>query len=113
MSLDRISNAFKFVFEAGETESHKPLNLGNGCFGTLIVESGSEAIGKDLQFVATPGRGEAYPETELLEVPKELAEGANAITSDEITQVGAAKSVKLRLDSAVVNETTIWLLWKS
>lgn len=112
---DRIGNSFLFVFETGATESLKPFELDRGCFGTIIVPPGSDAIGKTLQFVALPEKydQDSFPETELLTAGKLLAAGANPITSDEITEIGAAKKTRLRLDAAVAAETKIWLLWKS
>lgn len=115
MTNDRSANSLMFLFEAGETESQRIFPMDRGCFGTIICEPGSDAVGKSLQFVAIADHQDQnpYPDTELLEAPKLLVAGANAITSDEITQVGAAKQTRLRLDSAVASETKIWVLWKS
>lgn len=113
----RESSVIRFKVPTGATESDV-VNLGGGCFGTLIVRPGSDAIGKALQFIAVdqdaPSTSPWYfPDTELLGAAKTLAAGANAISSSEINEIGGATSVKIKLDSEVASDTHIILLWKS
>lgn len=110
----RRSNTLTFFFASGATESNA-IDLDRGAFGTIIVASGSDAIGKTLQFVAMPEHGVSnpFPETDLLTSAKTLSAGANPISSDELTQVGASRRTKLKLNSSVSEDTFVWLLWKS
>lgn len=93
-------------------------DLREGVFGTIIVPSGSDAIGKTIQFIATEGElikpsSKSMPDTALLATPKTLAAGSNPLTSDEIAQVGAAGYVKFQLGSNAGSDVVLYLLWKA
>lgn len=102
----------KFTIPAGGTQS-ETLNLEAGCFGTLLVPTGSALIGKTLQFVAVPIVAGKFAETELLSTPVTLAAGANALTADQIRECGAVSGCRLKINSSVVADSPLVLLWKS
>lgn len=101
-----------FTFAAGATETDA-INIEQGCFGTILVPAGSLLIGKTLQFVAVPKTAGDFAETALLSTAKTLAAGANALTADEIREVGAIGQCRLRINSSVASESPLVLLWKS
>lgn len=107
----RSNREHVFTFETGATVSDE-IELSGGCFGSIIVDSGSDAIGKTCQFVAVSQSG-AYADCDMLATPKTLGAGNNALSSDEIIEVGSIGRCKLKLNSAVASETTVVLLWKS
>lgn len=112
---ERYSNVIPITWQNGDTVS-PVANLSRGAFGTFIIPSGSAAAGKTIQFVATKNpqeRSAEIPDTDLLSAAKSLSAGANALTSDEIREAGAAQYVKFKLNSAVNANTTIYLLWKN
>lgn len=109
---ERISQELQFTFLSGATTSESHL-LGAGCFGTLIVPSGSGLIGKTLQFLAVPIVSGKFAETELLSTPVTLAAGANALTADQIRECGAVSGCRLKINSSVGYDSPIVLLWKS
>lgn len=112
---ERYSNVIPITWNNGDTVSDIA-NLTRGAFGTFIVPTGSAAVAKTLQFVATKNpqsRGQDFPDTDLLTTPKTLVAGANALNSDEISEVGAAQYVRFKLDTAVNADTVIYLLWKN
>lgn len=108
---ERIGSHHVATFPAGGSESNV-LDLRAGCFGALLVPSGSELIGKTLQVLAHFPAGE-LADTELLSAEKTLAAGNNHFSADELTQLAAVGFAKLRLNSAVAAEATAVLLWKS
>lgn len=114
---ERTFNIHRVEFADGATLS-QICDLRGGCFGTIIVPSGSSAIAKTLQFVAVEGEeirptGKTLPSTDLLTAAKTLAAGANPMTSDEIREAGAIGYARLKLSAAVAGNTVIYLLWKS
>ena len=101
-----------FLFPDGETETDA-INIEQGCFGTLIVPTGSDLIGKDLQFVAVPKTAGKFAETALLSTPITLVAGANPLSADAIREVGAIQLCRLSVDIAVSGDCDLVLLWKS
>ncbi len=110
--FERYRREHKFTWANGDTDS-AAIELGGGCFGTLLVPSGSALIGKTLQFVAVSDGSSAHADTPLLSTAKTLAAGANALSADEIAEVGAIGRCILRLSSAVNAASFATLLWKS
>lgn len=112
MNDQRSGFEIPFTFAAGGTQSQM-INIEQGCFGTFLVPAGSELIGKTLQVVAvarTPGK---FADTDLLSTPITLLAGANALSADQIREVGAVQCCRLKINSAVTNEASLVLLWKS
>jgi hypothetical protein len=109
---NRVGREIKFTFLSGATTSES-VDLQQGCFGTLIVPSGSALIGKTLQFVAVPGVVGKFAETDMLSTPITLAAGANALTADQIRECGAVSGCRLKINSSVGAESSLVLLWKS
>lgn len=111
---NRDSSEVQFSFLAGQTDSSVDIDLSGGCFGSFIVPTGSELIGKTLQIVAV-SRAQAakFSPTELLSTPITLAAGANALSQDQIREAGAVSKCRLRINSAVVSAASLVLLWKS
>lgn len=109
----RAGYEIEFIF-AEDGDSTESLNIEQGCFGTLIVPEGSDLIGKELQFVAvsqfTPAK---FAEVEMFSTPITLAAGANPLSSDQIREAGACSCLRLKLDSAVDEDSSLVLLWKS
>ncbi|GIW89615.1 MAG: hypothetical protein KatS3mg109_0047 [Pirellulaceae bacterium] len=99
------------VFPAGETDSQR-FSLALGVFGSLIVDPGSELVGKSVNVVAVSRRGNFQP-TSMLSEPKVLQAGNNFFTRDELLEIGAAELVFFRLDSAVGSDSRATLLWKA
>ena len=106
----------------GATDSSQVF-LGGGCFGTLIVPSSLNGVTlqvktdlNDSQFITGVTNGittkASYDGVSLLSSVKTLATGANAFTSDEIRQLGAAGPVKFVLGGAVGSATQAVLWWK-
>jgi hypothetical protein len=113
--MSRDPNVIPIKFASGATLSTEVHNLSNGCHGTILVPSGSDAIGKTLQFVATKNpqsRSADFADTDLLSTAKTLAAGANALTVEELTEVGAAQYVKFKLGTAAGADISLVLLWK-
>lgn len=111
MSDLRVAQEIVIDFAAGATTSgvHR---LARGNTGTFLVPTGSDAIAKTIQFVATTDTG-LFADTALLATPKTLSAGANPFTDAELLAVGAANDVKFLLSAAVTPATRIVLLWKS
>lgn len=114
-SSNRVARSLVFNFASGETDSTETISLDAGVFGTILVEADSDLIGKTLQVVAVANASsiDPHPDTELLSTAKTLAAGANALSSYEVVEVGAAARVKLQLGSSVSEDSKLWLLWKS
>lgn len=114
-SSNRIARSLVFNFASGETDSTEVISLDAGVFGTVLVEDDSDLVGKDLQFVAVASVSatDPHPDTSLLSTAKTLVAGANALSGEEITEVGAASRVQLQLSSSVSEDSKLWLLWKS
>lgn len=108
----RAGLEIQFTILDGETES-EAINIEQGAFGTIIVPTGSSLIAKTLQFVAVPQTAGKYAETPLLSTPKTLAAGANALTADEIREVGAISTCRMRVNTAVSGDSPLVLLWKA
>ena len=102
-----------FTFLSGATVTDTT-DLSAGCFGTVLIPTGSALIGKTLQFVAvsrnTPVK---FAETDLLTTPITLAAGANALSADQIREVGAVSQCRLKINSSVGADSPLVLLWKS
>lgn len=114
MTYKRHASAILITFLDGETDSNT-VQLANGCFGTFIVPTGSDAIAKTLQAVAIADEDQVstpHPDTALLSTAKTLAAGANALSADEVREMGAARNVIFRLSAVVTEDTNIWLYWK-
>ena len=109
----RAGLEIKFTFLDGETETDA-VNIEQGAWGTILVPTGSDLIGKTLQFVAVPQADPTkFAETGLLSTPKALAAGANPLTTDEIREVGAISNCRLQVNSAVSGDASLVLLWKA
>lgn len=114
-AAERICAELKFTFFEGETLSDAK-NACMGAFGTVIVPTGSDLIGKELQFVAhSPKSPALYDDTELLSVANviTLVAGSNPLDASQIAEVGGVAHLKLSVDSAVSEDSTCVLLWKS
>lgn len=116
MTQERIHSTHRVRFAANSTTSDR-IDVRLGAFGLLVVPTGSDVVGKTIQVVATEGDDSAgvnaMPDADLLTTPKTATAGAMSFTSDEILQIAAAGFIKLKLNSAVTNASTIFLLWKS
>lgn len=112
MQQGRNGLELTFEFANGATDS-QVVDIEQGAFGTILVPAGSALIGKALQFVAVPRTSGKFAETALLSTSKALVAGANALTADEIREVGAASSVRMRVDTAVGSASSCVLLWKA
>lgn len=112
-AAERICAELEFTFLNGATLSDAK-NACMGAFGTVIVPSGSDLIGKELQFVAHSPKS-LYADTELLSDANvmTLVAGANALNASQIAEVGGVGYLKLSVDSAVSEDSTCVLLWKS
>ena len=111
--MGRNGLEIKFEFESGQTDSD-PVDIQQGCFGTLIVPVGSSLIGKALQIVAVSSQSPAkFTAVELLSSAITLVAGANPLSADAIREAGAASRIMLRVDSAVASDSECVLLWKS
>ena len=106
--MHRYRQTLPFVFADEATESNTN-SLDAGCFGHILVPTGSDLIGKTYNLVEV-FKGADY---ELLESDKTFVAGSNPLTAEEIAQVGAANDVKLVLGDAVEGEQTCYLQWKS
>lgn len=106
MTQDRSQREHAFSWAAA-TDSNT-IDLRGGCFGSLLVPSGSPLIGNTIQFVAV---GTNFAPTPLLSTPKTIVAGANPLTVDDIAEVGAVGSCLLRCSASVTATAT--LLWKS
>jgi hypothetical protein len=115
--MSRNYRELVFTFAAGADTSTERRNLADGAFGTLIVPSSLN--GNTLQVLADIGISADLPSNTgltnapLLSTAKALVTGGNGFTAAELTQVGAAGHVRLRLGTAAVAETRVVLLWKS
>jgi hypothetical protein len=110
-----------FTFAAAATLSNSN-NLSGGAFGTLIVPAA--LAGKSLQFVndltshaeyaagIDAGNVAGLNGKDLLTTPITLVSGANPLTSEMLTQVGASGPVRLKLDVAHEDGQQILLWWK-
>ena len=113
MYQTRRQRELEFTFSAGATASTGQVDLENGCFGSLLVPTGSDLIGKTLQIVAHPSTTGKYAATNLLGTPKLLAAGNNAFTDAELLSIAGAGLVSFLVNSAVTNASSCVLLWKS
>ena len=109
---EREVTEFCFMFADGGTVSTNILRAGPGAFGSIIVPTGSNLIGKTVQFVAHSPSG-LYADTDMLSTPKTLAAGSNPLSAAEIAEVGAINHLKLKVNSAVSGAVQCVLLWKS
>ena len=108
----RARNEHRFVFPDGQAVSNQ-LDIGDGCFGSLIVPSGSGLIGKTLNVRAVSRTG-AFSSVNLLATAKTLASGSNPFTAEELLEIGAASVVELVINTAVSGaDSPCFLLWKS
>lgn len=113
-NMNRASAELVFTFPDGETDSVEIIRVERGAFGTILVPAGSDLIGKSLNFMAISSKSPAaFVPTALLGTAKELAAGANPLTTDEILAVGAVHTLRLSLDAAVDGDSALVLLWKS
>lgn len=112
-SVTRTHSTHTITIPSGGTTSGR-IDLREGAVGMFIIPTGSDAIGKTLQIVATQGDDYIpFPDTDLLETPKSIAAaGALAFTETEIARVAAVGYAKIKLNTAVSENTKFWLLWK-
>lgn len=116
--MPRFNRQLVFNFASGAQVSTNSQDLSGGAFGTLLCPSAVNT--KTVQFraqvaagtIITAATAAALNDTDLLTTAKTLATGKNALTADEIREVGAAGSVKLYLNSTVASDCQIILLWK-
>lgn len=104
---ERKQREHEFTWSGG-TDSNE-VELGSGAWGTLLVPTGSELIGRTLQFVAVSSLG-LYQPTPLLATAKTLVVGANPLTQEEGAAVGGVGRCLLRLNSNTTGRAV--LLWK-
>lgn len=114
MNGERWQNEHVFTWDDGETDSNE-VELGAGAFGTLIVEAGSDLIGKTVQFFAVSANRDSpnFTSVGLLSTAITLGVGSNALTAEEITEVGAIGRCCLVVNSAVSGDQSLVILWKS
>lgn len=112
-TVTRSHSTHTITIPAGGTTSGR-VDLREGAVGLLIIPSGSEVVGKTIQVVAT--QGDDYipiPDTDVLETPKSVAAaGAIAFSEVEIARIASLGYAKFKLNEAVTNNTTFYLLWK-
>ncbi len=92
------------------TASSQEVNLTDGAFGTIIVPTGSDLIGKTWNIYATSPN---FADVKLMANDKTFAAGANSLNAGEIAECGAARTVKIKVGSNVSGAQTAYLLWKS
>jgi len=112
-AAERICAELVFTFLDGATLSDAKLAC-MGAFGTVIVPSGSDLIGKELQFVAHSPKA-TYADTDLLSSGNviTLVAGSNPLNAAQIAEVGGVNFLKLKVNSAVDADSECVLLWKS
>jgi hypothetical protein len=109
-------------WRTGETHSNVLL-IGGGAFGTLLVPAALDGASLQvhtelesniggLDLTAELSNPADFTDVALLSSAKVLATGANAFSSDELTQVGAAGPVRFVLGAAPAQDVQAVLLWK-
>lgn len=101
----------KFTILNGESET-SIRDLSDGCFGAVLIPSGSDLIGKSLQFVHASA-DEDFDGIELLSEAMVLVAGVNHMTVDQMREAGAVCECRLSVDSAVSEDSKFEMIWKS
>lgn len=108
----------QIVFSFGANQALSDVkSLKAGAFGTIFAPA--NMAGKTLNFVAAFDRDSTgittpadFANMALLAAGIVLVEGANPLSAEQLTQVGAAGHVRLSVDVAPVGAEQIVLWWK-
>jgi len=115
MYTEKISNVWRFLIPAGQTESIA-FDLSGGNSGLIIVTDAS-LVGRQLQFVATDDPKAKAPmkfdDSPVLPAPITLVLGANPFSTAQADAMRPVKWVKARVNTAPVSNGYVHLLWKS
>jgi hypothetical protein len=115
MYLERVSNVWRFLIQAGQTQS-SAYDLSSGNSGLLIVTD-PDLVGKQLNFIASDDPKAKSPakfaDSPLLATPITLVLGANPLSTTHADAMRAMKWVKAQVNTSPASDSYVHLLWKS
>lgn len=115
MYTEKISNVWRFLIQAGQTDSIE-FDLSGGNSGVVIVTDPA-LVGRQLQFVACDDPNAKPPrrfnDSPIFAVPITLTLGVNPFSAAQADAIRPIKWVKARVNTPPASDSYVNLLWKS